>query len=249
MSIGKDEFDVLGANLSPIGAHIKVGHSNLSNKFNNPPLTQREVCYALGGILLEIFSQGDSFDFQLLMMDLGLFDLSRVSPLEDTNLNSESTSPQQTPKKSLSTTNLISTTEFIKAKTFLEERGLPWSICQIVSDLLQVEEGNPFVTSTAFLSLEDAQFDLLQMRMHPTRFLHDNTCPQTELELMSLFGQSNKQLYGRDKEMNILMERAVGVYSHTSPQSGIVTNLGPHQPWENNFLGEVILLAVGRHNY
>ena len=248
------------------GAHIQVGLSHLTDDYeiddnHHHPLTQRDVCYALGKILLDIFAQGDTFDYQLLLMDLG-FDINndkvKGSPLDDISSHSislaEWSSSPSPPSKKLSrrTANdaKSATFEFMKAKAFLEERGLPRSICELVSDLLRAkEEEEEEEDKQAILSVEDAQFDLLQMKMHPSRFLHDNTCSTMALDFTSLFSRSNNEkLYGRDKEMNLLMESAARLYLHTSSQSGggISSSVGggPHQQQRtHNFMCDVVLLS------
>ena len=243
------------------GAHIQVGLSHLTDDYeiddnHHRPLTQRDVCYALGKILLDIFAQGDTFDYQLLLMDLG-FDINddevKGSPLDDISSHSislsESSSSSPSRKLSRRTANdtKSATLEFMKAKAFLEERGLPRSICELVSDLLRAKEEEE--DKQAILSVEDAQFDLLQMKMHPSRFLHDNTCSTMALDFTSLFSRSNNEkLYGRDKEMNLLMESAARLYLHTSSQSGggISSSVGggPHQQQRtHNFMCDVVLLS------
>ena len=247
--------------LAATGAHIQVGLTHLTDDYDIEvdnhyhPLTQQNICYALGKILLDIFSQGDTFDFQLMLMDLG-FDINnnegKDSPaLDDSSHSSSSSQLSSLPSKKLSrrTANDApsATLEFMKAKAFLEERGLPRSICELVSDLLRAKEENE-EDKQAILSVEDAQFDLLQMKMHPSRFLHDNTCSTMALDLTSLFSRSNNEkLYGRDKEMNLLMESAARIYLHTTSQSGGGISMeGPHpqqQQGTHNFMCDVVLLS------
>jgi predicted ATPase len=248
VSVAHDATDVLGANLLPTRVHINLEHSNLTDAFDDRPLTQREVCFALGRILLEIFSQGDSFLMHLIDNesvdgdnndDNDLFSGFLFGGLD---IDNESKTSHQASKKS--TTSAISATKFAQAKVFLVERGLPLSICRIVSDLLQAEESNRFVSKTALLSLEDAQFDLLQMRTHPARFYRDNTSPQMALEHTSLFGRSNGKLHGREEETNILIERAARVFLHTQPPSGISADGGPQEIQQvDDFLCEVVFLS------
>ena len=48
VSVAHDATDVLGANLLPTRVHINLEHSNLTDAFDDRPLTKREVCFALG---------------------------------------------------------------------------------------------------------------------------------------------------------------------------------------------------------
>jgi len=251
VSVAHDATDVLGANLLPTRVHINLEHSNLTDAFDDRPLTQREVCFALGRILLEIFSQGDSFLMHLIDIppvdgdNIDDEDLFSGFIFEGLDIDNESKTSHQASKKSMPpTTNARSGTKFAQAKVFLVEQGLPLSICRIVSDLLQAEESNRFVSKTALLSLEDTQFDLLQMRTHPARFYRDNTSPQMALDHTSLFGRSNGKLHGREEETNILIERAARVFLHTLPPSGISADGGPQEIQQvDDFLCEVVFLS------
>ena len=245
------DVDALGANLLANGVHIKLEHSNLTDASDDHPLTQREVCFALGRILLEIFSQGDSIFMHLIDSesvdgdDNGDDDLFSGFLFGGLDIDNESETSQQATKKSMPpTTNARSATKFAQAKVFLEKQGLPLSICRLVADLLQAEESNRFVSKTALLSLEDARFDLVQMKMHPARFYRDSTSPQMALELTSLFDGSNGKLHGREKETNILIERAARVFLHTPPPSGISANGGPQEIHQvDDFRCEVVFLS------
>ena len=54
--------DALGESLVATEVHVKTEHSNLSDRFDDLPLLmQQDLCFALGKILFDIFSEGASF--------------------------------------------------------------------------------------------------------------------------------------------------------------------------------------------
>ena len=256
--------DALGESLVATEVHVKPGHSNLSDRFDDLPLLmQQDLCFALGKILFDIFSEGASFrlfldDSAFISDDNRWHDDDAVGSLfsdfllEDLDVNSVTSRQSKKSHRrnkisspdSLPTTETSSAAKFIKSKVYLEEQGLPRSICRLVSDLLQAGEGIRFVSKTALLSLDDVQFDMAQMKTHPHLFLRDNTCPITALRLTSLFGETDGDIYGREEEMNMLMDIAKRVYLHAPPPSRISANGGPRQIQQgDNFLREVILLS------
>jgi hypothetical protein len=153
VSVARDGTDVFCANIFVMGMRVRPRHSNLGDSFDHHELTQREVCFALGIILLEIFSQGDSF--LLHSIKSGAVhndenddddDLFSSFLFGDLDLNSESETLTLALKRSTPSTAARSGIKFAKAKVFLEEQGLPLSICRRVSDLLKAEEYNQFVS-------------------------------------------------------------------------------------------------------
>lgn len=173
--------------------------------FDSPQLSSREVCFALGMLLLEMLNR-ECVD-PLLMIGLGSgakdgSDLGFASSLGDLardtnnhnvdldNLQLEDTNPRAFKKKSSFGANSISTTasnsspctnttarisKAINAKSLLQAQGLPLSICQLVCDLLEAELGNPFLPDTALLSLEELNLELMLMISNPQRYLFDLT--------------------------------------------------------------------------
>ncbi|KAL7550568.1 hypothetical protein ACHAWF_013807 [Thalassiosira exigua] len=118
-------------------------------------------------------------------------------------------------------------TKSMKARAFLEGQGLPMSVCQLVSDLLDAEEGNPYEPNTALLTLEEARCDLFRMKQRPDRFLHDFLNPRAAWEGTALFGPNEGELYGREREMEILMERKAQIFAHVSHPTNFVNFVGP----------------------
>jgi len=124
-----------------------------------------------------------------------------------------------------------------KAKRFLQQEcGLPISVCRLISDLLEAGGGSgrgnnnsqvlnkvdaQFLSdSAADMSLQEAQTDLSQMKSHPSRFLHDRTCPTKASEDLNLFHNvADGNLYGREAELSTLSEIAQRVSSHVLPSS------------------------------
>ena len=67
----------------------------------------------------------------------------------------------------LDTAETRSSTKSTKAKESLQTQNLPYSICQLISDLLDAETGNTFMSDTALVSLGEARDELIQMSSHP----------------------------------------------------------------------------------
>ena len=198
-------------NITASEVNIKPTSSKPSDNFETQQLSQRSACFALGKILFEIFSLGDPF----LMIDLGYIDENENDrSFSDLLVDENDASSFPASKRTSLSSGASSTAKYMKAKASLQERGLPRSICQLVSDLLEAEEGNSYISDTAIVLLEDAQFDLMRINKHPQRFLHDHTCPIKALESASLFHQTDGELYGRDKELGILMDAAARVSLH-----------------------------------
>ena len=247
--------DILVNNLDATLVHIKLGHSNLSDP---PPLVQQEICFALGKIFFEIFSGGVSFHLVMnnseFIPDGSSFcdDDDEGSLLsnflfENLDLDSESVTCRKKRISSPCPSSITGTRQpekFMRAKAYLELQGLPRSICHLVSDLLQAEKDIRYVSKTALLSLSEVQLDLRQMKTHPHLFLRDITDPRTALRLTALFGSTEREIYGREDVMDILMDKAARIYLHAPPPPGICANGGPGKPVQSdNFLCEVILLS------
>jgi len=170
--------------------------------------------------------------------------------LEDAGIGFEddpaASSPAQK-KSSLGTSNPSKSpsTKSRKINAFLEEQGMPLSICQLVTDLLQAERGNSFRSDTALLSLEEAIFDLKQMATHSQRYLQNGTCLRTTCEKTSLFNQVGDELHGREEEMSALMGMAERVSLHVRTPSMTCSYGGMHPGFSqvNNFICEAAFLS------
>lgn len=224
--------------------------SDLFDIVDAPQLLERDVCYALGEILFQVFSQGDP----LVEVDLGpvgdepdessfadllleRIDLGAV----DRDVESKMPAPPAFKKKSSAVTSSPSNSS--KAKAYLQEQGVPQSVCRLLHDLLEAKRGNPYVSNTALLSLEEALFDLRQMKLYPDRFLHECACPRKALELTSLLGQAEGELHGREEEMKILLSKAARVYYHAPPPSHAPGGQQQDAASMNGFLCEAVFLS------
>ena len=149
--------------------------------------SQREACFALGKILFELFSRGDPLPPNgTVPIDEDNGDSFVDLLLDGFDLSIDDGTHPPPPKRSSPSTadagaSASSSAKNRNAGAFLRERGLPQSVCQLVSDLLEAEGGNPHRSDTALLSLEDARYDLVQMGTHPRRFLRDLRCPRAAL--------------------------------------------------------------------
>ena len=213
----------------------KSKRSGCHKPTNNTPthLKQRDVCFALGKILFELFSsQGSSkFLYEEKENKIEHLNIKDVESGETTASNSsraqgrgsESTATgdiwldeQDMLKKLFSSGNstTLSSTKSIKANESLQAQNLPLSICVLISDLLDAEGGNEFMPDTALVSLTEVHHDLSQMKNYPERFLADQLCPRHALNVATLPNQLNDELYGREKEVDILMKMAWRVSDH-----------------------------------
>ncbi len=149
VSVARGVTDVFCAKLFVTRMRIRPRHSNLGDSFDHHQLMQQEVCFVPWRILLEIFSQGDSFLLHSIKLG-GVHvdenndddDLFSGFLFGDLDLNSESEILTLASKRSTPSTGARSGTKFTKAKVFLEEQGLPLSICRLVSNLLKAEKCN-----------------------------------------------------------------------------------------------------------
>lgn len=209
--------------------------STKSAPSESPQPSSRDVCFALGTILFEIFSQGDP----LLLSDLGSDerinsnhedqDFLSDRLLEDIGLYDTDAAPHAS-KRSSSFFNCTaangSPPSSVKAKFYLRERWLPMSVCQLVSDLLENKRGNEYFSDSALRSVEEASFDLMRMKNQPQRFLHDENCPTKALEKTALFGQAGVEMYGREDEMNAIMDIVGRIEMHVQAPCVTSTNGG-----------------------
>lgn len=249
--------------------HIKLATKKSSSNYSatiypppRPP-TQSQLCFALGKILFEIFTQGNSYqllelncnenksrfdenDCGILFDDLS-FGGSDISVSTDDDTTSHATTRSKKSRRTTICSSASGKAIHIQSKIYLEELGSPRSICQLVSDLLQAgEEDSRLITNTALLSLQEVEFDIIQMTTHPQHFLRDNTGPNvtTEGVVTSLFGETDGgELYGREREINYLMDKAMWIYLHSPLAHSL--NVGGSMQVQNmdNFLCEVILLS------
>lgn len=193
-------------------------------------LTERDACFALGKILFELFSEGNS-NFLNEQNGDSISDL-RIKKTGDIGSSDEQSDTSDTPglRRSSSTEDdedvafkraLLSIypqseilTKSMKAKESLQSQLVPNSICSLISDLLDAEEGNSFTSDTAIVTLAEVQHDILQMKQYPQRFLKDQLCPISALERTTLMNQQSDILYGREDEMEVLMNMASRVTNH-----------------------------------
>ena len=134
----------------------------------------------------------------------------------------------------------IEDTSSSKAKDLLLELGMPLSIRQLIGDLLDAAN-NPCPKS-ALTSLDEAEWDLSQMKSIPGYFLFDQTYPQA-LEATGLFGGPNSNhLFGREKEMKLLLDAKKKIANHV--QSGCISNTGKESMCvDNSFACDAMFLS------
>merc|ERR1719162_993014 len=89
------------------------------------------------------------------------------------------------------------------AKQLLLSLRSPLSICQLVGDLL--DSVNEECSNSPLTSLEETLWDVRQMKANPHTFLYDRPCPRQAVADTCLFGDTDTQLIGREREKNALM--------------------------------------------
>jgi len=134
---------------------------------SSSPLQSRIFCTLLGNLLLEIFSMGRN-------------EISSGTT-HNSNCNNHygyyANNPPAQKRRAVDPTNVSANS--------LSSLGMPLSICQLVCDLLvAIDEPCP---DLALTSLEQALWDLTQMKNYPQSFLFDRTCPLKALIDTCLF--------------------------------------------------------------
>ncbi|KAL7543135.1 hypothetical protein ACHAXR_012438 [Thalassiosira sp. AJA248-18] len=102
--------------------------------------------------------------------------------------------------------------ESTMANNLLLEMGMPRSICQLVHDL--IDAGSDSCSSSAPASVDEALWDLTQMKTNPQSFLFDCMCPKKALDTTRLFGNADEHLFGRDGETSALMVAKNKILAH-----------------------------------
>lgn len=213
-----------------IAKEVKVKQCDDSQKNTTP----RQLCYAIGNIFFELFSQGDPvplIDFNEHKDSFGdLIDLHLGGDVEVGEEHVESIAARASKRANVgapsdaTSANNSSPLLSSKATFFLQEQGAPISICQLVSDLLENDEGNVYISDTALSSLDEVRSDLKRMHSHPHRFLYDKTCPNEALHHTGLFNNiDGERVYGREKEICDIMGAAMRVSLHVPTSCGIST--------------------------
>lgn len=202
----------------------------------NKRMNEREACYTLGRILLQVFSKGQSDSLMLSKYSTATLQDEEIDPgLQFNDLltllgEEPGVALSQERKKrascSLSGGNKHVSSESLASKALLHGLGTPSSVCALVSDLLESNSKSDISSDYAIKSLEEALYDLTQMKENPRSFLFDRTCPEQALKHLSLFQASSNTLFGRQKEIAILADMAetVSICAGASidPSTGIV---------------------------
>ena len=230
-------FRAVDVNIQSRNSESEIRRRQLAD---TPHTSQRDLCFALGKILFEIFSESCSMflnelsphnnDMSIKDLQIEDFDPNNGENSEDAanimgaaGLNDEQDDSDDifalpALKKAFLfiSTEPMTLAKSMKANEYLQAQALPPSIIQLVCDLLDAEEGNPYIANTAIMSLEEAQRDLQKMKSFPERLLDSHSCPKKALDKTALFNQSNAELYGREKELSALMNMSANICQHMS---------------------------------
>lgn len=212
--------------------------------------TDRRVHLALGKILLEIFSMGNSSSLEITggatknNYDVGSAENDRPP---EASLPAKKRLMASPARDSMST----------QAKNFLLSLGIPLSICQLVCDLLDPGEGSRSTSAlksledilddkdktcmaSAVTSVDEVMWDLMQMKASPQTFLFDRSCPQRALEDACIMNNTHDHLVGRESEMSVLMTVKNQVSLHVRSE---VNNTGSVSIHGSKFRRDAIFLS------
>ena len=106
------------------------------------------------------------------------------------------------------------------------DAGVPLPMRRFISDLVDDKQGGIFRSQHSFTSFEDVLLDLKQMMDNPNVFLHESIPDRWKLD----FGE---KLYGRDAELQCLMDAATRV----------MTNYGDDPSKLNLIKTEVVMVS------
>lgn len=135
-------------------------------------------------------------------------------------------------------TPIANSSKSTMATNILREVGMPVSICQLISDLIDAKvEPCP---NSAQTSIDEVLWDLTQMKENPNSFLFDRTCPQQALDETLLFGNADDHMFGREKEIKALMDAKDKVSAHVHTRTD---NINPMSIQDGNFLCESAFLG------
>lgn len=191
---------------------VDISLSGGNNRQNQQPFSERSACHALGEILLELFSRGQSRSRVFPRQRANDHHRQQEGDFAQLNLGDGDilVIPPSRKKQQLGTNDATG------VKDFLLSIGLPLSVCHLVSDLIDSDSAGDFVSDTTIQSLEEAEFDLIRMKNLPDRFLFDRTLAQKALDDSELFKTADigVNLFGRGVEMDSLREAANRVLNH-----------------------------------
>jgi len=209
---------------------------------HHPPTNSagNTVCAALGKLLLEIFSMGRSASLNI--------------SLDTLNNNYGNSGEMLPPPEKRRATTMPTSNGFISAAAqgLLLELGMPMAICQLVCDLLDTENNEvqksdmlglgPCPNNLALTSVKEAFWDLTKMKTEPESYLFDRMRPQKASLDTCLFGNMDKQLFGRADETRSLMtlKNKISDYmnnTHQDSSISLVSNQG------NSYLCETVFLS------
>lgn len=209
-----------------------VQFQGINGTQQQPPIPSRAACAALGNILLELFSRGQSS-----LLRVGTNGDLDFGVVQDSSNGHQHHQPPPMQRRRLSVTSSGSIADV--AEGLLLGRGMPLSIRRLVCDLLDaINEPCP---QHAITSLEETLVDLTQMRDHPGLFLFDRTCPQKALDDTGLFANVEHHLVGRELEIRALERAKAKVQHHVFSHSKASA---PGQGLEGrDFLCETVFLS------
>ena len=173
---------------------------------------ERAVCASLGNILLVLFSGGQASPCS---------DESALLPSAAKRMKTAHAAAAAAAAGSSS-----KLTSAAKAKALLSNLNMPNSICRLVCDLLDSQtEGTSLTFTTAITTLQEAIYDMNQMKLHPKSFLFDRTSAESALQDTALFSNSEGQttLFGREGEIDVLLKAKRRIERHTRTQSEVAS--------------------------
>ena len=227
--------DIANANLAILvdGTTVRgVQFQTQNRQPSGAPASSGTVCAALGSILLELFSRGQSHSqgAPIIAADtLSQITDTTVPPAQRRRISAPSGGPTSAVALSLQL-----------------DLGMPVAIVSLVRDLLMaVGEHRP---ESAFRTLDEVLTDLTLMKEDPEHYLFDRTCPQRALDDTGLFTAASSRLFGREKEIEALMTAKKKIADHVFEGEALASENESKGKLSfgrgrNDFLCELVLLS------
>lgn len=169
--------------------------------------SQRSAIFALGRIYYEMFTQGllpSNTDEESVVDGAAASDSNPSSFDLALNISENQSQGDAESSKELKRPRRVSVENLNSHYTTLQHAGLPPSLCRLVADMLENNDGGSgglFRSDCSIASFSDVCCDLQQMVNDPDSFLHDSL-------LFRLEPVMPENLYGREDDLRACMEEA-----------------------------------------
>lgn len=212
-----------------IGEADFIRTSNNASRTNNSRDAERSEIYALGRLFYEIFTRGSkslppprrTSGETTTVSSTSSSSIGNVLSMSENENNSgdgsdeqdEQTRHQRQRREQNYGEQQPGGSNGQSIKDTLQSEGMPSSICRLLIDMLQNEDGSLFCNESAMSSMEDVVSDLQQMNQSPKSFLHDSL-------LLRWKPVVPDRLYCKDKELKEALDVAERVFSSCCGDNG-----------------------------